>query len=132
MYIPAHFDETRVDVMHRLITEYPLAAVVTYGSEGLCANHIPLELAAEEGEFGLLRGHVARANPLWRDYSKEAGALALFQGPQSYISPTWYPTKAETGKVVPTWNYAVVHAHGPIRIRDDAEWLKRHLKNLTN
>jgi transcriptional regulator len=132
MYVPAHFEETRVEVMHRLMAEHPLAAIVTLGSSGLDANHIPLELAVNEGELGLLRGHVARANPLWRDFSKDIGAMAIFQGPQAYVSPNWYPTKAETGKVVPTWNYIVVHAHGPLRIIEDRDWLRSFVTRLTD
>lgn len=132
MYVPSHFDETRVPVMHRLMMQHPLAAMVTLGQDGLTANHIPLELQPDDGDFGLLQGHVARANPLWRDFSPQAGALAIFQGPQAYISPNWYPTKSETGKVVPTWNYAVVHASGPLRIIEDREWLRALVTRLTD
>jgi transcriptional regulator len=132
MYVPAHFEETRVEVMHRLMAEHPLAAVVTVGSDGLDANHIPLELEPQESTLGILRGHVARANPLWRDFSQDLGALALFQGPQTYVSPNWYPTKAETGKVVPTWNYIVVHARGPLRIIEDRNWLRSLVGRLTD
>jgi transcriptional regulator len=132
MYIPQSFKEESIPVLHELMAQQGFATLVTLGSEGLTANHIPLVLDRELAPFGVLRGHVSRANPLWRDFSSEVDALAIFSGPQHYITPSWYPTKAETGKVVPTWNYAVVHARGPLRIMDNAEWLKRHLKNLTN
>jgi transcriptional regulator len=82
--------------------------------------------------FGTLRGHVARANPLWRESSSGSGALVIFQGPQQFVSPSWYPTKQETGRVVPTWNYVVVHAHGRVRMIDDGIWVRSHLEQLTN
>lgn len=132
MYQPSHFKEDRIEVLHQLVREHPLAMLVTLGSGGLNANHIPLELDPEPAPFGTLRGHVARANPLWRDFSAEVEALAVFQGPQIYISPFWYPTKRETGKVVPTWNYAVVHARGPLRVVDEAAWLRGLVTRLTN
>jgi transcriptional regulator len=132
MYTPAHFEETRIEVIHQLIREQPLATVVTLGASGLTANHIPLELDPEPQPFGLLRGHVARANPMWRDFSSDAGALVIFQGPQIYITPSWYETKKETGKVVPTWNYAVAHASGGLRIIEDREWLRRFVTHLTS
>src|SRR5262249_40159503 len=116
MYVPAHFEETRQDVLGRLIHDHPLAALVTLGRDGLSANHIPLGLDPGPAPPGTLRGHVARANPVWRDFSRDVEALAIFQGPQAYISPAWYETKKETGKVVPTYNYIVVHAYGPLRV----------------
>lgn len=132
MYIPAHFAEPKTEVMHDLIRAHPLSTLVVLSSGGLDANHLPLHLSAEPAApLGTLRGHVARANPLWRDFVEEVEVLAIFQGPESYISPSWYPTKAETGKVVPTWNYAVVHAHGKLRVLDDAAWLRAHLAALT-
>src|SRR5437870_11332003 len=118
MYLPTHFEETRVQVLHALIGAHPLGALVAMTGAGLDANHIPFEIDPEPAPFGTLRGNVARANPLWRDLSHEA-ALAIFQGPDAYISPSLYPTKQETGNVVPTWNYAVVHAHGPLRAIED-------------
>jgi transcriptional regulator len=132
MYLPAHFEETRVPVLHRLIREQPLAAVVTLGSAGLTANHISVDLDPGPQPFGILRGHVARANPMWRDFSSEAGALAIFQGPQLYITPSWYQTTKETGKVVPTWNYVVAHASGALRIIEDREWLRTFVTHLTS
>ena len=131
MYVPIHFEETRLDVLSRLIHDHSLAALVTLGSDGLNANHIPLELNPEPAPLGTLRGHVARGNPMWRDFSREVETLAIFQGPQAYISPAWYQTKRETGKVVPTFNYIVVHAYGPMRIVEDRAWLRGLVERLT-
>lgn len=131
MYLPAHFEESRSDVLHELMRAQPLATLVTLSSGGLDANHIPLQLVAEPAPFGTLRGHVARANPLWRDLSSDVEALAIFHGPQSYITPSWYPSKQETGKAVPTWNYVVVHAHGRLRAIDDAAWVRDQIDALT-
>ena len=132
MYVPSHFEETRPDVLRRLIHDHSLAALVTLGSDGLNANHIPLELDPEPAPLGTLCGHVARGNPVWRDFSRDVEALAVFQGPQAYISPSWYQTKRETGKVVPTYNYIVVHAYGPMRIIEDRAWLRGLVERLTN
>ncbi len=131
MYAPKHFEETRVEVMRDLIRAYPLAAIVTQTSRGLIADHVPLLARADGSPFGILIGHVARANPMWRDHDPARDALAIFQGPNAYITPGWYPTKAETGKVVPTWNYAVVHAQGTMRAIEDRAWLRAHLEALT-
>jgi transcriptional regulator len=130
MYQPALHEESRLDVLHALIDAYPLGAVVTHDEAGLCADHIPFEIAAPtpEAPFGTLRGHVARANPLWR---KEGETLVLFQGAQAYITPAWYEEKARTGKVVPTYNYAVVHGYGKLRAIDDPQWLLALLERLT-
>ena len=122
MYLPKYFEETRIQVLHELIRAHPLGALVTLTPSGLDANHIPFEVDPDPAPFGTLRGHIARANPLWREFSRDVEALAIFQGPGTYISPSWYPTKRETAKVVPTWNYAVVHAHGALRVIDDRAW----------
>jgi transcriptional regulator len=132
MYMPSHFEETRVEVLHQLIREHSLAVLVTLGSEGLNANHIPFEIEPAPAPFGTLRGHVARSNPVWRDFSKDVQALLVFQGPQAYITPSWYETKKETGKVVPTYNYIVVHAYGPLNVVEDRAWLRRLVERLTN
>jgi transcriptional regulator len=132
MYLPKHFEETRVQVLHDLIGAHPLGALVAMTSAGLEANHIPFEVDPAPLPFGTLRGHIARANPLWRDAARGAEALVIFQGPSIYVSPAWYVTKQETGKVVPTWNYAVVHAHGTPRFIDDREWLRGFVTALTN
>ncbi len=130
MYLPAAFDETDAAALHALMREHPLAALVHAGPEGLTADHLPLEFDAHAGPQGTLYGHVARANPLWRE-AAGAPVLAVFRGAQAYVSPTWYPGKALTHKVVPTWNYAVVHAHGTLRVVDDAPWLRDLVSRLT-
>lgn len=132
MYLPSHFDEQRVEVMHALMRTHPLASLVIHTGAGLVANHIPLRVIEAPAPFGVLRGHVARANPLWKQLGSGIDALAIFQGPQSYITPSHYPTKHLTAKVVPTWNYAVVHAHGTLRAVDDAGWLRSFLEGLTD
>ncbi len=132
MYVPSHFAETRVEVLHQLMRAHPLATLVTLTSEGLNANHIPMLLDPDPVPFGKLCGHVARANNLWRDVSPAVEALAIFQGPEAYITPSWYQTKQETGKVVPTWNYAVVHAYGTIRVIEEQAWLRALVERLTD
>lgn len=131
MYTPKHFEEPRIEVIHELMRARPLATLVTLASSGINANHIPLHLIDQPAPFGTLHGHVARANPLWNDFVKEVEVLAIFHGPDSYITPNWYATKQETGKVVPTWNYAVVHAYGTLRIIDDAAWVRAQIEALT-
>lgn len=131
MYQPAHFQERRVEVLHDLMQAYPFATLVTNGPEGITANHLPMMLHPEISEQGTLRGHIARANPHWKDHDPASEVLAIFQGPHHYISPGWYPTKKEHGKAVPTWNYAVVHAHGPMKIIEDRDWLFEMVDSLT-
>ncbi|MBN8946184.1 MAG: FMN-binding negative transcriptional regulator [Rhodanobacter sp.] len=125
MYTPKHFVESRVESLHGLIRAYPFATLVTRAADGLTANHLPFELVGE-----VLHGHVARGNELARLDGAEV--LLVFQGPDGYISPNWYPSKHETGREVPTWNYAVVHVHGRLRVIDDATWLRRLLETLTD
>src|ERR1700722_4041184 len=132
MYVPPHFEETRLEVLHELIRARPLATVVTLSADGINANHVPLHLCEEPGRFGALRGHVARSNPMWRDRVEDVEALAIFQGAHGYISPSWYPTKREHGKVVPTWNYAGVHAYGSIRVIGDPVWPRGLLAALVS
>lgn len=131
MHDVAAFREQRVEVLHALIQAHPLATLVTHGAKGLDANHIPLLIDPAPAPYGTLRGHVARANPLWRQTEGHAEVLAVFQGPHGYVTPSWYASKAQHGKVVPTWNYAVVHAHGPLIVHDDAEWLRGLVTRLT-
>jgi transcriptional regulator len=131
MYNPPHFQEQRPEVMQQLIREHSLAALVTLGPEGLIANHVPLILDPDAGPLGTLRGHLSRMNPQWRDSLPDVSALAIFQGPAAYITPSWYPTKQEGGKVVPTYNYIVVHAHGPLQTYDDPRLLERNVRALT-
>lgn len=121
-----------MEVLHALMRSHPLACVVVQTADGLEANHIPLLIDPDPLPHGMLRGHIARANPLWKSVNADVDALVIFQGPQGYVTPSWYPSKAEHGKVVPTWNYAVVHAHGPLVIRDDAAWLRDLVTRLTN
>lgn len=132
MYIPMHFEETRLEVLHGLMRRYPLAALVTPGANGIQANHIPFMLDPEPAPFGTLRGHVARANPVWRETDRKLETLVIFQGPNAYISPSWYPSKHETGRVVPTWNYVAVHAYGYPQIIEQPDWLHNHLETLVN
>jgi transcriptional regulator len=131
MYLPRHFEETRLDVLHALLRAHPLGTLVTQQHDGLQADHIPFEIAPPEpgAPFGVLRGHVARANPLWR---VDGDALVVFQGAQAYITPSWYEEKAASGKVVPTYDYAVAHAHGRVRAIDDPAWLLPLLERLTD
>ena len=130
MYLPAAFREADVSVLHALMREHPLAALVSTGPEGITSDHLPLEFDAHAGAHGTLYGHVARANPLWR-HAAGAPVLAVFRGAQAYVSPSWYPGKTLTHKVVPTWNYAVVHAHGTMRVVEDATWLRALVSRLT-
>ena len=132
MYIrPDHRLDDR-DALFALIEEHALGAWVLAGADGLVANHIPFLLDRNRGPHGTLVGHVARANPVWRALGAGTPSLVMFQGPQSYITPNWYPGKAEHGKVVPTWDYAVVHAHGVARAVEDPAWLMDMLDRLTN
>jgi transcriptional regulator len=131
MYIPRANQEDRIPVLHKLIEDQPFASLVTMGSSGLFASHIPMVLE-QNGALGQLRGHISRANAQWRDYTPSIEALVIFSGPQHYITPNWYLEKQETGKVVPTWNYVVVHAYGYLKIIEDSGWLMTHLARLTN
>lgn len=132
MYIPKHNEETRIDVIDRLIRAHSLASLVTMGSSGLFATHLPMVLHRTGEEHAVLRGHISRANRQWKEFSPEIQALAIFSGPEHYITPAWYPEKAETGKVVPTWNYAVVHVYGSLQVIEDPDWLLTHLNTLTD
>ncbi len=131
MYIPVKFRQQRSDVLHALIREYPFGTLVTSIDTGLSADHIPFVLHADVADNGALRGHIARSNPLRTADRVNREILVIFQGPQSYITPSWYPSKQEHGKVVPTWNYAVAHVYGNLQIHDSAQWLQTHLKTLT-
>jgi transcriptional regulator len=131
MYLPSHFIEPRVEELHRIIRENPLGTLVTHSARGLDANHIPFMLDPASGSKGSLQAHVARANPLWTEFAQGADVMVVFRGPDGYISPNWYPSKHETHRQVPTWNYEVVHAHGRLRIVDDAKFLRGLLARLT-
>lgn len=131
MYNPSHFEETRTDVMHELMRQYPLATVIASTAAGLVADHIPLQVVLTDEKKGKLIGHVARANPLWQ-IDPETELLIVFQGAQCYISPNWYASKPSSGgKVVPTWNYAVVHVRGKLRALHDAHEILPILNALT-
>lgn len=131
MYVPAAYEESKQEVLHALIRAHPLGAWVTLVDGEITVNHIPFVLDADRGPHGTLVGHVARANPVWKGFSRAVSSVVVFQGAESYISPSWYPSKQVHGKVVPTWNYVTVHARGiPIAI-DDELWLMRHVEQLT-
>jgi len=132
MYIPRHNEENRVPVMRGLMVSHPLATLVTLGTSGLFASHVPMLLEDDGSQFGVLRCHISRANTQWRDYSPTVDALAIFAGHQHYITPTWYPGTKEHGKEVPTWNYVVVHAYGPLKVIHDEQWLLTNVEKLTN
>jgi transcriptional regulator len=131
MYLPKQFEETRLDVLHQLVRSHPLGTFVILGETELVANHMPFLIDSRQGPYGTLRMHVARSNPVWKQFGKPIEALAVFQGPESYITPSWYPSKHADGKVVPTWNYAVVHAYGQPRAIEDPTWLLEHVTQLT-
>ena len=131
MYNPAAFREENPDQIRGVIERYPLATLVTVASSGPSASHLPMIYTPAEGGAGVLRGHLARANPQWQDVARQE-ALAIFSGPDHYVSPSWYPSKREHGKVVPTWNYVVVHAYGPVRFIEDPAWLLENVRALTD
>ena len=130
-YLPPHFEENDTDVLHALVRDFPLATWVVQSRGELLVNHIPMLLDADRGEHGTLLGHVARANPVWQALAEGATSVAVFTGPQAYISPNWYPSKHAHGKEVPTWNYATVHAHGVPQAFEDSARLLDVLSRLT-
>ena len=130
MYLPKHFAVDDQDLLARLIREYPLATLVGNLNDQLEVNHLPLMLSADKKK---LHGHIARMNPLMKiAQSADTAVTAIFNGPNAYITPAWYPSKKESGKVVPTWNYAVVHAQGNIKLIEDAQWLRSHVAQMTD
>lgn len=133
MYLPRHFELDDAAAIAKLVASHPLATLVWTSADGLGAEHLPLlwDRGSADGALGTLRGHVARANPLWRE-AAPAEVLAVFQGPQAYVTPSWYPSKATNPKVVPTWNYVVAHLHGRLRIVDDPAWLHTLVARLTD
>jgi len=131
MYLPAHFREDRPDVQHALLRAHPLGTLVTAGPAGLLANHVPFLLYADEGPHGILRAHLARANAQLEELRQITECLVVFQGAEDYITPSWYATKQETGKVVPTWNFVTVHVWGAPQVIDDPQWLRRQLDDVT-
>jgi transcriptional regulator len=132
MYLPAHFAETRVDLLHAAIRDAGLATLVTTGPGGLDASHLPFLLDPTPAPLGRLVGHLARANPCWRETPASSEALVIFLGPDAYVTPSWYATKRETGKVVPTWNYLTIHARGRVTFFDDNDRLLDLVTRLTD
>jgi transcriptional regulator len=131
MYTPVHFREARVEVLRAFIARHPLGALIAHGEAGPTVELVPMQLIADGDAPGVLRGHIARGNPLWRALPPGASVLALFQGAVHYISPSWYPSKREHGRVVPTWNYAAVQAYGAIRFVEEPSWLGALVDALT-
>lgn len=127
MYTPKHFSAPNTAALHALMRAYPFATLVIMTATGIEINHLPLHLDAA----GVLSGHLARANTLWQAVQTEHEVMAIFHGPHAYVTPSWYATKAQTGRVVPTWNYVVVHVRGTLRLIEDAHWLQSHLAALT-
>jgi transcriptional regulator len=130
MYLPASYREERRDVQFDLLRAHPLGLLVSAGPGGLMANPVPFTVYPDEGA-GVIRAHVARANPQWQELASGAECLVVFSGPHAYISPSWYPSKAENHRSVPTWNYATVHVWGKPQLHEDAAWLRRQIDDLT-
>jgi transcriptional regulator len=130
MYQPEHFRVDDLPQLHALMRARPLATFVSHGALGLYATHLPTVLG-DDAPYGVIECHLARANPHWKDLAEGNEALMIFQGPEGYVTPNWYPSKAEHGKVVPTWNYAAVHAYGRPQVMQDKDWLRRHVGALT-
>ena len=131
MYLPPHFAQPETEELQRLMRAHPLGALVTQVDGALDADHLPFELDATRGEHGVLQAHVARANPLWQRCTSGTPVLVIFRGAEGYISPSWYPSKHETHRQVPTWNYEVVHAHGLLSIHDDERYVRGLVARLT-
>ncbi|MDB5526848.1 MAG: transcriptional regulator [Rhizobium sp.] len=132
MYQPPHFREERIDVLHALIRAHPLGTVISVGPDGEAeANVIPLLFDETRGDKGFLKGHFARANAQWKMLAGNGRVLVVFQGPDSYVTPSWYQTKIDTGKVVPTWNYAMVQVRGNVTVHENREWLGEQVRQLT-
>lgn len=131
MYLPEHFAEHRPEELHRVIRDHPLGMLITHGTDGPDADHIPFEFDPTQGEHGILNAHVARANPLWQRCAAGAQVLVVFRGAQAYVSPSWYPGKHLEHRQVPTWNYEVVHVHGTLAVLDDERFVRGLVARLT-
>ena len=131
MYEPTLHREGDLARQHALINARPLGLLISHGPQGLLANAVPFRLESAASKYGTLQAHVARANPQWRDLAVSRDALVVFQGVDHYVSPSWYATKQETHKVVPTWNYVMVQVRGPVRVIEDDAWLERQIAALT-
>jgi transcriptional regulator len=132
MYMPPAFREDDLPTIHAEMQKIRLATLVTVTGNGMVATHLPLMLDPAAGEYGTLYGHVARGNTQWSESLPDVEALAIFTASDAYVTPNWYPSKQETGKVVPTWMYAAIHAYGTVRFIDDAEWLRDFVTRLTD
>jgi transcriptional regulator len=133
MYVPGYFRVEDTTELHAMMRARPFAILVTLGSEGLTATHLPTILKVDDaGPLGRIECHLARPNPQWQTFAPDMDALMIFQGPEAYIRPSWYPSKAEHGKVVPTWNYAAVHAYGRLQTVEDKDWLLAHVSQLSD
>jgi len=131
MYVPPHFSETRPEELQRIVREHPLGMLVTHGEAGLDADHLPFDFDPAAGALGVLSAHVARANPLWQRCPGGTPVMVVFRGAEAYISPSWYPSKHEAHRQVPTWNYEVVHAHGTLTVHDDERFVRGIVARLT-
>lgn len=131
MYVPEHFAETNVNEIRRIIDQYPLGTLVTFGADGLDANQIPFDSEQFDGQSGVLRAHVARANPIWKEVNRDSEVLVVFRAVDAYISPNWFPSKFETHRLVPTWNYQVVNVYGKIRFIEEEKFLRSVVARLT-
>lgn len=131
MYIPPHFAVTDPAALHKIIREHPLGVLVTQAGEGLDADHLPFEFDPAAGPLGTLTAHVARNNPLWQRCSSGSPVMVIFRGAEAFISPSWYPSKHESHRQVPTWNYEVVHAQGTLTVRDDERFVRGLVARLT-
>ena len=132
MHVQTHFEESRPPVLHDLVRAHPLATFIVLQGDEIVVDHVPLIVSTDVGDCGVLRGHVPRTNSIWETFDGKTKAVAVFQGPATYITPSWYPSKLQHGKVVPTWNYVVAHAHGCPRAIHDPDWLLSHLNELTD
>ncbi|MDO9478699.1 MAG: FMN-binding negative transcriptional regulator [Pseudohongiella sp.] len=133
MYIPQHFSESDIPRLQQYIRDYGFGLLIVADDTGIDANHVPFYLNCEhDSAVGRLHCHLARSNPVWQKLVNGGRVLAVFQGPDAYISPSWYPSKTENGRAVPTWNYLAVHAEGTARVIEDGDWLKQHVHQLTN
>ena len=138
MYVPKHFKVESTDTLQQFIRDYSYGMLIVADENDIDANRLPFYLSSEKSpeqtksRLGVLQCHVARKNPVWQKLAAAPRVLVVFQGPDAYVSPSWYATKADTGRVVPTWNYLAIHAEGRAQVTEDPEWLRRHLQHLTD
>ena len=132
MHIPKFFEQDNIEELEKMMLAYPFATLVNQSKNGLRADHIPLYLQKMPNNKRILKGHIGKGNPLWKEVTENSESLAIFHGPDNYISPNYYPSKQVDGKVVPTWNYVAVHLKGNISFVHDKEWKLDMLNVLTN